>query len=180
MVRVTFIGHDPGEAIVGESRPGEMFRGDEAGGAGTDYAAEARSRRRGWTQGVVVQLADGRGWLLPRVDIPLLITTPGLQDDLIATFRLIHDMQGEVDETKGHVINLVHYHGHMANVGIRLLQVNYDLPEAEWKSLLAFDTIFPMLTFTRAVSELIGDSAGVWMPFYLTHGPDGADFLVCN
>lgn len=165
---------------MGESRPGGIFRGDEAGGAGTDHAAEARSRRRGWTQGLVVRLADGRDWLLPRVDIPLLITTPGLQDDLIATFKLIHDMQGELDGTKGHVLNLVHYHGHMANVGIRLLQVNYDLRDADWRSLLAFDTIFPMLTFTRAVSESIGDSAGVWMPFYLTHGREGAEFLAGN
>lgn len=160
--------------------PGESFWGDEAGGAPADVATESRGRRPGWTPGIAVRLADGRDWHLPRVDVPLLLTTPGLQDDLIATFRLVDDMQRERDGTRGHVINLVHYHGHMADVGIRLLRVNYDLPDAAWKSLLAFDTVFPMLRFTRAVSDVIGDSAAVWMPFYRTHGADGAEFLAGN
>ena len=129
---------------------------------------------------MAVRLADGRDWFLPRVDVPLLITTLGLQDDLIATFKLVRDMQCEGDGARGHVINLVHYHSHMADVGVRLLRVNYDLPDAAWKSLLAFDTIFPMLTFTRVVTEVIGESAGVWMPFYLTHGAEGADLLARN
>ena len=142
--------------------------------------SEFRRRRLGWHGGQAVRLADGMLWSLPKIDVLVLMTSPKLQDDLIRAFELADEIQRERDGSREHALGLMLYHAHMANVGIRLLQVNYDLPDDNWKAMLGFADLFGMLDLTLKVSLEIGNSVRTWMPFFLTSGPDGRDNLRLN
>ncbi len=127
----------------------------------TKFRLERHSRRPGWTSGAKVKLADGMVWNLPGIDLALVVTSPELRIDLnnvlaIASF----DCGGAASDAS--LDDVLRFHSRMAQVGVRLLQTNYDLPECCWKPLLSFDELTGMLKLTTAVAYALNDSATVW------------------
>ena len=141
---------------------------------------EPKVRRRGWQPGVPICLADGMPWHIPRVDLILLMTTSLLQPDLSDASDLADEIQQHDAADKEHLIVSMLYHAQMANIAVRLLQVNYDLPDGEWKRLLTFPSIDEMLRMTCRVSQEIARATPVWVPMLMTSGRAGNENLLVN
>ena len=138
-------------------------------GVAADAGLERRSRRRGWTGGDPVELADGSTWHLPRLDADLLATTGGLLDDIQDA------LDGADDGAMGCgplSLGEIRYHAQMAVIGTRLLQANYDLPAARWKRLWGFDDLTAMFDLTARVAAALAASASTWRPMLAERTPD--------
>ena len=140
---------------------------------------ESDSRRPGWTCGTPVRLGDGSWWTLPRVELADLITSAGLRDDLARALELARDAQGEPEGSRSEILRHMKYHMHMATVGVRLLQLNYDLPDRAWGSLLAFGGIKEMLVFTAEVSATLADACAR-LPLLMAPGLKHPDVALLN
>ena len=140
---------------------------------------EFESRRPGWSRGTPVRLGDGGWWALPKLELAVLITASGLRDDLARALDLARDAQGQREGSRSEILRHVRYHMHMARVGVRLLQVNYELPDRDWESLLAFGGVKDMLLFTAEVSAVLSDACAR-LPLLATPGLGRPDFASPN
>lgn len=147
---------------------------------GGDGLEEVQARRDGWTLGRPVRLADGARWWLPRLSWSALVFRPELLTAISRTYDLADKASQLESDLKGHTMATAIYHSQLAQLGVKLLQLNYDLPEERWRQLLSFGVVVEMLQMTSVVSGLIADSLPAWMPFYLTSGQNGADNLLRN
>ena len=137
-------------------------------------------RRPGWTRGLPVRLADGSLWSIPKLDVVILITVPEMCADLTRAFDLADEIDREEEDGKEHAVKVLRHHAHLANIGVRLLQLNYDLPDEAWNGLLNFMDLSAMLELTVVVAGVVIDTIALWMPFVLVEGADGADNLRLN
>ena len=122
-----------------------------------ESSLEGRSRRYNWTEGLPVILADEGRWRLPDTNLELMMTIPGLVDDLIKSYRLAASTQvaGAVEDEPARIIKDTLFHGRMIDAGIRLLRTNYDLPEDEWLSLIRFGNMVGAMSFSGTVARAV-------------------------
>ena len=127
---------------------------------------ERRSRRSGWIRGVPVRLADGTTWHLPDVSIEVMLTIPGMVDDLIDLFRLAEDIAGAspgADESV-RITAVTLFHRLMIEAGVRLLRTNYDLPDGDWPKLTRFGDLAEAMTFANTVAGSAFTASGCTIP----------------
>ena len=127
---------------------------------------ESACRRRCWTQGRSLHLADGACWYLPRINLDILVLHPRLVGEIVKTFNFAGDVPLDGMNLTYQTLSTALYHAQLAQLGITLLQINYDLPDESWQLLLNFEWLPAMLKMTFDVSEAIADSINVWIPFY--------------
>ncbi len=132
--------------------------------------SELRHRRTGWTRGLPVILANGATWHLPTIDFALFVTHPELQRELRKAIDINEDLSSDPDDLTSQYIEMTLLHAQLANLGIRLFQINYDLNDYSWKNLLDFGDLFQMTKMTSMISAEIRKSSRIWTPFVLTHG----------
>ena len=137
-----------------------------------DADLERRSRRREWTCGDPVGLADGSTWHLPRLDRVLLATAGGLLDDIQDALDVAAGADDAGPGCGPLSLGEIRYHAQMAVIGTRLLQANYDLPAGRWKQLWGFDDLTAMFALTARIAEVLAGSAATWGPILAERTPD--------
>ena len=140
---------------------------------------ERRYRRRGWTHGLPVLLADGLVWFFPKIDFALMAASSGLQIRMAEVFLLARETQHEGDSTAFR-IKTARYHSRMASLAIHLLRINYEQTEPQWERLMIFRDLNKIIHFSEQTSALFFDTSEIWMPFLTTAGPDGREVLALN
>lgn len=129
---------------------------------------EKESRRRDWTAGRPVRLADGSEWSLPRISASFLATRGAIIDGLVATL----DLAGSVDPAT--------FQDHITRLAILLLLANYDLPDHAVSARLDFDRHDDEVRLLRVVLESIADEKPLWIHFYLMTPLAGPYGLLIN
>ena len=122
---------------------------------------EIQHRRDTWSSGLPVYLADDSPWRLPIISQSLLATCPSLADDIAVSVRLARTVQGtqfQPDEAPQYQLNLL-------AVGLRLLQINYEMADQDWLRLLDFQSKFDIFAFTYHTAYAIHFARPVWQPF---------------
>lgn len=115
---------------------------------------ERQLRRRDWTSGSPVVLADGSCWQLPRIDEPLFITTEGLQAEFLAALQLASQAEG----TPSFSMERIRYQTQLANIGCHLLMRNYELRDEDCQRLVEFSSLVDLFLFTRTVATVLDSS----------------------
>lgn len=123
----------------------------------TPIGGERPYRRPAWTEGEAVELADGSAWYCPRTDLGLLVTDDALRGEFARTLELARDFQGDGMVPLG-ILQMTRFHAQIANVAVRLLQANYDLPDDTWRALLRFEGLPGMLALTMRVAAIVAVS----------------------
>ena len=60
----------------------------------------------------------------------------------------------------------------MVEVAVRLLCVNYDLPDASWTALLRFEAIPGMLVLSAETTLIVAQACEDWGPLIAATRPD--------
>ncbi len=110
-------------------------------------------------------LADGSRWFLPAIDLGLMIVADELKDELAEGVRLAR-LVGNLNEITDEYVK---YQYHIANIGIRLLINNYEVPREDWEQLLKFQSLKEMIVFCVSVSFVIDQSRRIWEPLVANH-----------
>ena len=128
------------------------------------FRLERYSRRSTWSSGSPVYLADGERWYLPDIRDTLPVLMSELRGDFQAALEIASRRDSGSNVHGSRLAELVRYHGHMAAIGCRLLQKNYELPDFTWKSLLTFNDLPEMFNLTLMISSILAEETAVWEP----------------
>lgn len=119
---------------------------------------ERRYRRQDWTAGAVVTLAGGSAWHYPTIDVALLTANASLRDDFVQAVLISGMAPPEGESVNGQILLTTLYHAHLANVAVRLLRINYDLPDRRLAALVRFETLADLLGMTAGTSQVVADA----------------------
>ena len=137
------------------------------GSAGSPFS-EIFYRKSTWTGGLPVNLANGSLWRLPIISTSLLVTTPGLREEIEEVVRLAR----VVLALEVHLGNSPCYNAQLMAVGLYLLRANYNLPAQEWLELVGFESSAHIFAFTYNVAHALSLARPVLLPFLMPSGFD--------
>ena len=130
------------------------------------FSLEAESRRRGWTTGgMAVRLADDYRWHLPAITPALLMSTPGLREDLKSILAVTTRADRAAKAGEDDADNFSSYCNRMGALAQRLLGVNYDLPDCTWHALLTYNNIIGLYTMMMFMSFALDSAREDWRPW---------------
>lgn len=140
---------------------------------------EQRYRRRGWTQGLQILLADGSAWHFPKLDFAMMATTSGIQWQMVEVLQLALETQNKPDGTVDK-LKMAMYYTQMSILAILLLNINYEMADLDWERLSTFGSLPELVNFSEQTSLVFYDTSEIWMPFVMTNGPINREVLSLN
>ena len=137
-----------------------------------DPLKEMQHRRSGWTPGAPVALADDHIWRFPQIDLVLMLKHLNLQNELRRAINVSENLSTQLDDATFNAIGSILFQAQLANLAVHLLQVNYELINEDWCSLLSFKADDGMKKLTDRLSVELGKTVSAWMPFVLMGGSE--------
>lgn len=145
---------------------------------------ERQCRRQCWTQGNPVRLSDDAIWYLPKINLFLVASVPGLIGLLGELLDVIDEYQIKPDDDaiSARYWNLVR------QIGQTLLRCNYDVSEDSmydltdiiWNELIIYDRQEQFAEFTTAVDTAIASASKDWLVLLDDHDTDTRKVLFPN